>query len=129
MILVDVSPSAGRFTMVAPERGGERVRRGVAGAVGYLREVEVTGAQMVSSEGHSPLSEVLHRRLVEGLLECPGECRPGETAERGEFGHRPCAGGVSVDGSQRSVEAGVCRGVIPAWPFRVLAERSPYGVD
>ena len=72
-----VSPAAGRLTMVASERGGERVRGGVAGAVGYLGEVEVAGAKVVSGEGHAPLGEVLHRRLAESLLERSGEGRAG----------------------------------------------------
>ncbi len=115
--------------MVAPERGGERVRGGVAGAAGYLGEVEVAGAKVVSGEGHSPLSEVLHRRLPESLLERSGEGRPGETAEGSEFSHRPRMGGISVDGAEGWVEAGVTRGLVPAWGLGALAERSTYGVD
>jgi hypothetical protein len=50
--------------MVASERGGEGVRRGVAGAAGYLGEAEFAGAEVVSGEGHAPLGEVLHRCLA-----------------------------------------------------------------
>ncbi|MCU1493791.1 MAG: hypothetical protein JWO62_1555 [Acidimicrobiaceae bacterium] len=63
-ILVVLSPAAGRLTMVASERGGEGVRRGVAGAAGYLGEAEFAGAEVVSGEGHAPLGEVLHRCLA-----------------------------------------------------------------
>ncbi len=129
MICVLVSPSARRFAVVASERGGERVRGGVAGAAGYLGEVEVAGAKVVSGEGHSPLSEVLHRRLAESLLECSGEGRPGETAQGSEFSHSPRMGGVSVDGAERCVEARVTRGLVPAWGLGALAERGTYGVD
>src|ERR1700677_3860122 len=83
-ILVVLSPSAGRRTVVAPERGGEGVRGAIAGAAGYLGEAEVARAQMVSGEGHPPLGEILDRRLAESLLEYPGEGRPGETAEGSE---------------------------------------------
>src|SRR5580692_5394870 len=84
---------------------------------------------MVSSEGHSPFSEVLHWCLAEGLLECSGEGRSGETAEGSQCGHRPWAGGLSMDGAQRRVEARVRGGAIPAWPLLALAERSSYGLD
>ncbi len=128
-ICVLLSPSAGRFTMVAPERGGERVRGAVAGAAGDLGEVQGAGAKLVARQGHSPLSEVLHRCLAESLLECSGEGRPGETAEGGEFSHGPRMGGVSVDGAECWAEARVCRGLVPPWGLGALAERSTYGVD
>ena len=65
---------------------------------------------MVSGESHTPLGEVLHRRLAEGLLECSGEGRPGETTEGSEFGNGPWVDSVGVmarsAGSRRgSVEA------------------------
>ena len=124
-----LSPSAGRLTMVAAERGGEGVGGAVAGAAGYLGEAEVARAQMISGEGHPPLGEVVNRRLAEGLLECPGEGRPGETAEGSESGNGPWVAGVGVDGAERGVQARICRGLIPAWRLGALAERGAYGVD
>jgi hypothetical protein len=109
--------------MVASERGGESVRGGVARAAGYFGEAVVAGAQVVSGEGHAPLGEVLHRRLAEGLLEYAGEGRPGETAEGSEFGNSPLVRGVGMDGSECWVQALICRGLIPAWRLRALAER------
>jgi hypothetical protein len=126
---VVLPPSAGRLTVVAPERGGEGVRGAVAGAAGYLGEAEVARAQVVSGEGHPPLGEVLDRRLAESLLEYPGEGRPGETAEGSEFSHGPWVGGVGVDGAECGVQARICRGLIPARRLGALAERSAYGVD
>jgi len=43
-IPVVLPPATGRLTMMASECGGESVRRGVAGAVGYLGEAQVAGA-------------------------------------------------------------------------------------
>jgi hypothetical protein len=126
---VALPPPAGRLTMVAPEGRGEGVRGGVAGAGGYLGEAKVAGAQVISGEGHSPLGEVLDRRLAESVLECSGEGRPREAAEGSEFGHCPWAGGVGVDGAEGWVQARICRGLIPARRLGALAERGTYGVD
>ena len=101
--------------MVSSERGSERVNGGVADTVGYLGEAEVAGAQVVSGEGHAPLGEILHRCLAQSVLECPGERRPGETAEASEFGHGPGMAGFGVDGAERRVQALIRRGLIPAW--------------
>jgi len=43
-ILVVLPPAAGRLTVVASERGGEGVRRGVAREAGYQRKADVAGA-------------------------------------------------------------------------------------
>ena len=124
-----VSPTTGRLTVVSSERGGERVRGGVAGAVGYLGEAEVAGTQVVSGESHAPLGEVLHRCLAESPLECSGESRSGEAAEVGEFGHSPRMARVGVDGAERWVETPIGRGLIPAWRLGAQPERSTYGLD
>ena len=84
---------------------------------------------MVPGEGHAPLGEVLHRRLAESVLECSGEGRPGETAQGSEFGNGPWMGGVGVDGSERWVQARICRGLVPARCLGALSERGTYGVD
>jgi hypothetical protein len=62
------SPTAGGLSVTALKRRGERVRGGVDGAVGDLREGQLAGAQVVPGEGHAPLGEVLHRRLAERVL-------------------------------------------------------------
>ena len=114
--------------MVSSERGSERVHGGVAGAVGYLGEAEVAGAQMVSGEGHAPVGEILHRCLAESLLECSGEGRPGETAEASEFRHGPRMAGVGVDGAERRVQTLIGRGLIPARRLGAQPQRSTYGL-
>jgi hypothetical protein len=109
--------------VVASERRGERVRGGVAGALGDLREGKLAGAQAVPGEGHAPLGEVLHRRLAETVLKGSREGCSRKAAEGGELGHRPPVSGVGVYGAKSHAEAGVGGGSIPARRTGALAKR------
>lgn len=82
-------PGPGGLAVMAAEGGGERVGRVVADAAGDACHAEVIGAQMVSGQGHPPVGHVPHRGPTEDVTVVAGEGRPGQTAERGESGHRP----------------------------------------
>ena len=122
-------PTAGGLPVVASKRRGERVRGGVAGAVGNLRKGQLAGAQVVPGEGHAPLGEVPHRRLAESVLKGSREGRSRKAAEGGELGHRPPMGRVGVHGAKGHAEAGVGSGSIPARRPGALAKRRADGVD
>jgi hypothetical protein len=123
------SPTAGGLSVMASKRRGERVRGGVAGAVGDLREGQLAEAQVVPGEGHAPLGEVLHRRLAESVLKGSRKGRSRKAAEGGELGDRPPVGRVGVYGAKSHAQAGVGGGSIPARCTGALAKRGADGVN
>ena len=57
-------PLARWLAVVPAERGGEGVRRCVAGPAGDLGDGQLAGPQVVAGEGHPPVGQVLHGRLA-----------------------------------------------------------------
>jgi hypothetical protein len=55
--------------MMAAKGRCEGIRRCVSSSTGDLGESQLAPSKEVSGQGHSPILEVLHRRLTERLLE------------------------------------------------------------
>jgi hypothetical protein len=119
-------PQPGWLAVVAAEGGGEGVGRCVADTAGDLRKRGLARAQVISRERHAPAGQVLHRGLAERSLEAPREGRPGQPADGCQFGDRPRAGGIVVDGVQGRAQPGIGRGLEPA---RGTAARPEAGAD
>lgn len=66
-------PGSGRAPVMAPEGGGERIGRAVAGQVGDLGQVHIAVAQVVAGQGHPPIRQILHGSLAERVAERPCE--------------------------------------------------------
>jgi DNA-binding beta-propeller fold protein YncE len=82
--------------VTSAEGSGEGVGRAVSNIRGDTRKTEIVGTQMVSSEGHSPVREVLQRSLPERVVKGPCKCGPGQAADRRQLWHAPGVTGLNV---------------------------------
>src|ERR1700722_15511619 len=106
-------PAPWWFSVVAAERGGERVDGGVADLGGDLVQGCLLGEQEVAGEGHPPAGEVLHGGLAEGLVEDAGEGGAGQVAQPGQLVDGPGLPGAGVDRLKGGGEPGGGGGTEP----------------